>query len=102
MSLLGPRPVALSRAAAYEEAMAFLSLAKPGFIGPWWLVGQRRPDDIADELTYDLHYLRNYSVWVDVHILVQVSRHILGRRIRLRPVDQAKESVLPAFMADGS
>jgi exopolysaccharide production protein ExoY len=80
MSLLGPRPVALSRAAAYEEAMAFLSLAKPGFIGPWWLVGKRKPDDIADELKYDLHYLRNYSLWLDVHILLQVFRTIAGMR----------------------
>lgn len=80
MSLLGPRPVALHRAEAYAEAMEFLELAKPGFIGPWWLVGKAEPDDIPDELGYDLHYLRNYSVWLDLHILLQVARSLIGGR----------------------
>jgi lipopolysaccharide/colanic/teichoic acid biosynthesis glycosyltransferase len=78
MSLLGPRPVALSRAPEYAEAMQFLELAKPGFIGPWWLVGKSRPEGVAEELAYDLHYLRNYSIWYDLHILFQVAQALLG------------------------
>jgi lipopolysaccharide/colanic/teichoic acid biosynthesis glycosyltransferase len=80
ISLLGPRPVPLHRAGDYAEAMDFLQHAKPGFIGPWWLVGLGRPGSIKEELHYDLHYLRNYSIWADLHILVQVARALLSRR----------------------
>lgn len=78
MSLLGPRPVAIEEAEIYAPVRDFLESARPGFIGPWWLVGLGRPRRIEDELAYDLHYLRHYSIWLDLHILVQVLRG-LGR-----------------------
>jgi lipopolysaccharide/colanic/teichoic acid biosynthesis glycosyltransferase len=52
--------------------------AKPGFIGPWWLVGQSRPNDVEREVAHDLHYLRNYSIWLDFHILIQVARALVN------------------------
>ena len=83
MSLLGPRPVPVASVRAYADAMPFLASAKPGFIGPWWLVGMERPSTVEEELSYDLHYLRNYSIWMDIHILVQVARALAGGQHRL-------------------
>jgi hypothetical protein len=54
-----------------------MTSAKPGFVGPWWLVGLSRPHDIREELAYDLFYLRNYSIWSDLAILMQTTRHFL-------------------------
>ncbi len=85
MSLLGPRPVLKSRAEAYSGVMANLESAKPGFIGPWWLVDKARPEDIEAELGLDLYYLRNYSVWLDIQILVHVARALVTRRWDLEP-----------------
>jgi lipopolysaccharide/colanic/teichoic acid biosynthesis glycosyltransferase len=62
--------------------MDLLARAKPGFMGPWWLVGLGRPEDIEDELRYDLHYLRNYSIWLDLHILIQAARRLSGLRLQ--------------------
>jgi lipopolysaccharide/colanic/teichoic acid biosynthesis glycosyltransferase len=73
-SLLGPRPIRLGREAEYAEAKPLLESAKPGFIGPWWLVGRGRPASLEEELTYDLHYLRNYTIWFDLQILVHALR----------------------------
>jgi undecaprenyl-phosphate galactose phosphotransferase len=75
MSFVGPRPVAIDRSAAYGRALSLIESAKPGFVGPWWIVGLERPSNTEEELAYDLYYLRNYSIWSDVQILVQALRH---------------------------
>jgi lipopolysaccharide/colanic/teichoic acid biosynthesis glycosyltransferase len=94
MSLVGPRPVSPGRAAEYGRAMALLASAKPGFIGPWWLVGMARPADVEDEIAYDLFYVRNYSIWLDTQILVQAARSLLAR-------DRAKIAVYPVLSGVG-
>jgi lipopolysaccharide/colanic/teichoic acid biosynthesis glycosyltransferase len=90
MSLVGPRPVSPGRAAEYGRAVALLGSAKPGFIGPWWVVGMSRPVDVQDEMAYDLFYIRNYSIWLDTQILVQAARSFLTR-------DKAKIAIYPAL-----
>lgn len=73
-SLLGPRPIPVARETEYAEAKPLLESAKPGFLGPWWLVGRGSPASFEDELRYDLHYLRNYTIWFDLQILVHALR----------------------------
>ena len=94
MSLLGPRPVALDRADEYTRVTHLLESAKPGFIGPWWLVRMGRPADVRAEITYDLHYVRNYSIWLDVQLLIQAARGLLGFSHRM-------PSRTPASPTDG-
>ena len=77
ISLVGPRPVPVDSREAYSDAMPLLEAAKPGFIGPWWLACVGRPSVLADELRYDLYYLRNYSIWLDLEILVKAARAVL-------------------------
>ena len=84
MSLLGPRPIAAHRAGDYGEARTLLESAKPGFIGPWWLAGIERPPEFKEELAYDLFYLRNYSIWFDLHMLLQAARGLRGSAITVR------------------
>lgn len=80
MSLIGPRPVPVGRAGDYAKVVALLESAKPGFIGPWWIVGLSRPRDTKQELAFDLFYVRHYSVWLDVEILVKAVHGLLARR----------------------
>lgn len=70
ISFVGPRPLQLGRVAAVNSSITLLEAAKPGFIGPWWLVGANRPADVQEELAYDVYYLRNYSIWLDVEVLL--------------------------------
>jgi len=85
MSLLGPRPLATEVATRYEAVVPMLEGAKPGFIGPWWLAGIGRPADPDNELAYDLYYVRNYSLWLDLEILIKAALGVLaaGPRPRL-------------------
>jgi lipopolysaccharide/colanic/teichoic acid biosynthesis glycosyltransferase len=86
MSFVGPRPMSVTQALGYEDLISVLEGVKPGFIGPWWLVGRGRPLDLEQELAFDLHYLRNYSIWLDVHVLLQVARHFVGLAVRPGPL----------------
>lgn len=81
MSVVGPRAVSAAASNGYGDAALIVGAAKPGFIGPWWLVGMHRPTDIEDELAYDLYYLRNYSIWYDLHIVLQAARGLAGLRV---------------------
>ena len=78
MSLVGPRPILPGDAAAYADWSPLLDAAKPGFVGPWWLVGLTRPANLDEEIMLDLHYLRNYTIWFDLHVLVQTVRSLLN------------------------
>jgi lipopolysaccharide/colanic/teichoic acid biosynthesis glycosyltransferase len=86
MSFIGPRPMSMKRAGGHEDLVSVLEGVKPGFIGPWWLVGRERPELLEEELAYDLHYLRNYSIWLDVHVLIQVARHFVGLAVHPGPL----------------
>jgi lipopolysaccharide/colanic/teichoic acid biosynthesis glycosyltransferase len=77
LSLVGPRPLEASDSAQYAAWMPVLRSSKPGFIGPWWLVGLGRPENLEEEIMLDLHYLRNYTVWFDLHVLTQTARLLL-------------------------
>jgi lipopolysaccharide/colanic/teichoic acid biosynthesis glycosyltransferase len=77
LSLVGPRPLEAHDSEQYAAWMSVLRSAKPGFIGPWWLVGLGRPENLEEEIMLDLHYLRNYTVWFDLHVLAQTARLLL-------------------------
>jgi lipopolysaccharide/colanic/teichoic acid biosynthesis glycosyltransferase len=83
MSLVGPRPLrapADDCGADGEVLSEGLNLhtVKPGIIGPWttdagWLVGDERQDE--------LHYVRNWTVWLDFQLMFQT----LARWLRSGP-----------------
>jgi len=89
MSLIGPRPIARTELPQYERWYDILSALKPGFIGPWWLAGQRRPIEIEQEVVADLTYARSYRVWMDFQILCQVLMALVRPRPDLPPPSQA-------------
>jgi lipopolysaccharide/colanic/teichoic acid biosynthesis glycosyltransferase len=78
MSLIGPRPISIGDAAAYERHLLVLGSLRPGFIGPWWLVQQGRPGAVDDEIRFDLEYARNYTIWMDLRVLLRVTASLLG------------------------
>ncbi len=77
LSLVGPRPVAIGRATASASASALTSM-RPGLTGPWRLIGDAT---IEQQATQDLAYVRNYTIWEDIRIMIQTYRLLLaGRR----------------------
>jgi lipopolysaccharide/colanic/teichoic acid biosynthesis glycosyltransferase len=77
MSLVGPRPALLQEAAQYDQQHALRVLAMPGMTGLWQVNGRSvLPFERMVEL--DLHYARNWSIWLDMLILLKTVPAILS------------------------
>jgi lipopolysaccharide/colanic/teichoic acid biosynthesis glycosyltransferase len=69
MSLVGPRMISPDEAAKYGRNRLNLFAVKPGITGLWQVSG--RSDLSYDErVRIDMYYVRNYSVWMDLQILL--------------------------------
>jgi exopolysaccharide biosynthesis polyprenyl glycosylphosphotransferase len=78
MSLVGPRMITPNEAAKYGRHKVNLLTVKPGITGLWQVSG--RSDLSYDErVRLDMHYIRNYSIWLDLQILfVQTPTAVFG------------------------
>jgi Undecaprenyl-phosphate galactose phosphotransferase WbaP len=70
MSLVGPRPIVTDEIQLYENKYHFYTWVKPGLTGLWQVSGR---NDIAYEkrVRLDVFYVRNWSIWMDIYILVK-------------------------------
>ncbi len=82
MSLIGPRPEALSLSRWYEQELPFYSyrhIVRPGITG-WAQITQGHVTDVTDvnaKLRYDFYYVKNISMWLDFLIVLKTMRVIL-------------------------
>ncbi len=84
MSLVGPRPHALAHDRSFERRIALYARrhnVRPGITG-WAQVNGFRGETLTDldmegRVTCDLHYIDNWSIWLDVQIMIQT---IVSRR----------------------
>jgi len=70
MSLVGPRPIVEGEIARYGEAYALYARVKPGITGLWQVSG-RSDTTYAERVALDQHYVYNWSVWLDIYIIVR-------------------------------
>jgi lipopolysaccharide/colanic/teichoic acid biosynthesis glycosyltransferase/glycosyltransferase involved in cell wall biosynthesis len=70
MSLVGPRPEEMQVVNLYNDAQRQRLLVKPGMTGPMQVAGRGRLDMEA-RLRLEMDYVKNYSVWKDVKILLR-------------------------------
>jgi undecaprenyl-phosphate galactose phosphotransferase len=73
MSLVGPRPVIAEELARYGEAVRYYLDVRPGITGLWQISG-RSDTDYAERVALDAWYIKNWSLWYDVVILVKTLR----------------------------
>jgi exopolysaccharide biosynthesis polyprenyl glycosylphosphotransferase len=69
MSLVGPRPEMPFIVAQYSLAQRERLMAKPGLTGLWQLSADRA-FEIHENIDYDLYYIRNRSILLDLVILL--------------------------------
>ena len=88
MSLVGPRPHALSHNEYYEsvlETYASRHKVKPGITGWAQIYGYRgetdTPDKMRKRVEHDLYYIENWSLWLDLKILFLTPFSLLGKNI---------------------
>ncbi|OOH81592.1 hypothetical protein BOX30_04990 [Leptospirillum ferriphilum] len=71
MSLVGPRPVTREEIETrYQAAKEEYCLVRPGMTGLWQVSG-RSERGYGVRVRLDLWYIRNWSLWLDLVILVR-------------------------------
>ena len=81
MSWIGPRPEALVLSEWYEKELPFYSyrhIVRPGISG-WAQVSQghvAEVDEVLEKLHYDFYYIKNFSMWLDVLIVLRTLRTV--------------------------
>lgn len=79
MSLVGPRPITAQEVAKYGGNIDVYKKVKGGITGLWQVSG--RNDVSYDERVYwDLFYVRNWSIWLDLCILFRTIAVVLFSR----------------------
>lgn len=82
MSFIGPRPEACALSHWYQSELPFYSyrhIVRPGITG-WAQVNQGHVTDVEDvlaKLRYDFYYIKNFSLWLDILIVLKTFRVIL-------------------------
>jgi lipopolysaccharide/colanic/teichoic acid biosynthesis glycosyltransferase len=69
MSLVGPRPVPLYEAAAYQDWHRERLAALPGITGLWQVEGRGRTS-FSEMVQLDIEYVRNQSLLLDIKLLL--------------------------------
>ena len=69
MSIVGPRPEVVELANRYDAEQRCRLMVKPGITG-YQQIHNRGMPDMAARLAYDVHYLRNRSIALDLRIMV--------------------------------
>jgi Undecaprenyl-phosphate glucose phosphotransferase len=87
MSLIGPRPHALAHDSFFENILgdyAFRHHVKPGITGWAQCNGARGAtpsiEHISERVKLDLWYINNWSLWLDVQILIKTFFEVLRKR----------------------
>lgn len=85
MSLIGPRPEAVELTKWYEEEIAFYHyrhIIKPGLTG-WAQINLGHVvyvDDIKEKLHLDFYYVKNFSFWLDILIVIRTLQTMVSGR----------------------
>jgi exopolysaccharide biosynthesis polyprenyl glycosylphosphotransferase len=80
MSLVGPRPERQVFVDRFSQAMPRYferHRVKSGLTGWAQVNGLRGNTSIEDRTLYDLHYVENWSVWLDLRIILMTVHHVL-------------------------
>jgi Undecaprenyl-phosphate glucose phosphotransferase len=87
MSLIGPRPHALAHDSYFENVLsdyAFRHHVKPGITGWAQCNGARGAtpsiEHISERVKLDLWYINNWSLWLDIQILIKTFFEVLRKR----------------------
>jgi Undecaprenyl-phosphate galactose phosphotransferase WbaP len=70
MSLVGPRPIVHEEITRYGEGFDLYCQVPPGLTGLWQVSG-RSDTTYQERVWLDTHYVRNWSIWLDLVILVR-------------------------------
>lgn len=79
MSLIGPRPIIDQEIIKYGEYFDYFTAVKPGITGLWQVSG-RNDIDYDERVQLDVWYVRNWSINLDIQILLKTVLVVIGRK----------------------
>ena len=79
MSLVGPRPLLMEYLPRYSPEQSRRHEVKPGMTG-WAQVNGRNAISWEEKFRYDVWYVDNRSLWLDINILAMTMRNVLLRK----------------------
>ena len=79
MSLIGPRPIVREELARYGKHQVYYLESKPGMTGLWQISG-RSNLDYRRRVHLDCWYVKNWTIWYDVIILLKTAKVVLLRQ----------------------
>lgn len=79
MSLVGPRPYLPEEKDLIGQSYEIISRVKPGITGLWQIRG-RNLLTFRDRILLDEYYIRNWSLWLDIIILLQTIKILITRQ----------------------
>ncbi len=91
MSLVGPRPALPREVATFDDRLMLRHLVRPGITGLWQVESRDSPS-FADYERCDVFYVENWSVQLDLAILLQTFGAVLKRAASV--LDRSTEELL--------
>jgi lipopolysaccharide/colanic/teichoic acid biosynthesis glycosyltransferase len=79
MSLVGPRPIVCHEIQRYDEEFDLYRKVRPGITGVWQVSG-RSKTTYEERVAMDVHYVRNWSVWLDFYLLAKTVSVVLRKQ----------------------
>jgi lipopolysaccharide/colanic/teichoic acid biosynthesis glycosyltransferase len=79
MSLVGPRMISPAEVEKYQQWNINLLTVRPGISGPWQVSG-RSDVSYKERVQIDMYYVRNWTIWLDIKILLQTIPAVIRSR----------------------
>jgi Undecaprenyl-phosphate galactose phosphotransferase WbaP len=76
MSIVGPRPIVPAEIVRYGAHFNDYCAVKPGVTGLWQVSG-RNDTTYAERVALDVAYVRNWSIWLDLSIILRTVPAVL-------------------------
>ncbi|MDP5200700.1 sugar transferase [Flavobacterium sp. DG2-3] len=92
MSLIGPRPLLPDYLPYYDDFQKQRHRIKPGITG-WAQVNGRNAISWEEKFKYDVWYVNNISLWLDLKIIIKTIRKIF----KISEVSAEKHVTMPRF-----
>lgn len=78
MSFIGPRPIVEEEVKYYEKSIRLYYQVLPGLTGLWQVSG-RSETTYENRVLLDNYYIRHWSIWMDIYILVRTLWVVIKR-----------------------
>ncbi len=79
MSFVGPRPLPLRDVEKFSEHDFIRHAVLPGITGMWQVSGRSNVDNFEEVLRLDMVYIKDWSLWLDLKIILQTVRVVLQK-----------------------